>query len=195
MDHGLHSRGTLESFKRIRSQLKWLEVHGVKKWAYYYRLESRIRQFAFFDRFLKGRLSESAEWRRVRVAVRKHGIETIWRSSESWPLSEMRARRLYIDLKNGRLQEVLPSRVTSRWYLATSGGVDRLRCPLWRLVCDYRFTEAVDAIGPKRLRLWVAVLDVDDTDLFVGLFKLDRDGGLITLPHYARYDDGPLRLD
>ncbi len=35
-DHGLHSRGTLEGFRRISSAHKWLDVHGRKKWAYYY---------------------------------------------------------------------------------------------------------------------------------------------------------------
>ena len=31
-DHGLHTRGTLEAYKRMRSKQKWLEVHGRKKW-------------------------------------------------------------------------------------------------------------------------------------------------------------------
>jgi predicted acyl esterase len=31
-DHGVHTRGTLEGFKKISSREKWLEVHGSKKW-------------------------------------------------------------------------------------------------------------------------------------------------------------------
>ena len=35
-DQGLHTRGTLEGFKRIASKHKWLRVHGRKKWQFYY---------------------------------------------------------------------------------------------------------------------------------------------------------------
>ena len=54
-DHGLHSRGTLEGFRRISSAHKWLDVHGRKKWAYYYDPESVERQRVFFDYFLRDR--------------------------------------------------------------------------------------------------------------------------------------------
>ena len=40
-DQGLHLRGTLEAYRRIGAREKWLEVHGQKKWAHYYRPESR----------------------------------------------------------------------------------------------------------------------------------------------------------
>ena len=52
-DHGLHTRGTIEAWREISSERKWLEVHGRKKWQYYYRPESLRRQKAFFDHFLK----------------------------------------------------------------------------------------------------------------------------------------------
>jgi len=35
-DQALHTRGTLEGFRHIRSEEKWLYVHGQKKWAHYY---------------------------------------------------------------------------------------------------------------------------------------------------------------
>lgn|GEM_PF-2259095 len=102
--------------------------------------------------------------------------------------------RLFLDVERGLLTERQPSEVLTRWYLATSGGVDRRRQPLGRLVCDYRFNEPVELVGPMRLHLWVAALDSDDADLFVGIQKLDRDGQLVTFPHYAQYDDGPVAL-
>ncbi len=193
-DHGLHTRGTLEGFKRIRSQQKWLEVHGEKKWAYYYRLESRLRQLAFFEKFLKGRATEVDEWPAVRAFIRAKGTTGEWRAFEAWPIPETRAYRLFLDVERGLLTERQPSEVLTRWYLATSGGVDRRRQPLGRLVCDYRFNEPVELVGPMRLHLWVAALDSDDADLFVGIQKLDRDGQLVTFPHYAQYDDGPVAL-
>ncbi|MBO0774764.1 MAG: CocE/NonD family hydrolase, partial [Actinobacteria bacterium] len=39
-DQGLHTRGTLEAFRRLGSERKWLDVHGRKKWAQYYLPES-----------------------------------------------------------------------------------------------------------------------------------------------------------
>ncbi len=68
-DQALHTRGTLEGFKHIRSKQKWLEVHGRKKWAYYYEPESVRRQQAFFDHFLKGLDTGIAGWPKVRLEV------------------------------------------------------------------------------------------------------------------------------
>ncbi|MCS7246235.1 MAG: CocE/NonD family hydrolase [Thermomicrobium sp.] len=193
-DHGLHTRGTLEGFRRIRSQDKWLEVHGDKKWAYYYRPESRARQLAFFDRFLKERRTEVEEWPTVRAFVRQAGTTGEWRTFETWPVSRARPVRLFLYLERGQLVDRPPTELTTRWYLVTSGGVDRRRRPLGRLVCDYQFPQAVEIVGPMRLHLWVAALDADDADLFVGVQKLDREGGVVTFPHYAQYDDGPVAL-
>ena len=61
-DQGLHTRGTIEGFRQISSADKWLEVHGRKKWQYYYRPESLRRQKAFFDAFLHDEPSRIAHW-------------------------------------------------------------------------------------------------------------------------------------
>src|SRR5207248_2735324 len=70
-DQGLHTRGTLEGFRRISSPHKWLDVHGRKKWAYYYDPESVARQRVFFDHFLKGLDTAIEDWPRVRMAARR----------------------------------------------------------------------------------------------------------------------------
>lgn len=53
-----HTRGTLEAYKALGSEQKWLESHGRKKWGYYYDDQSVARQRAFFDHFLKGEDTE-----------------------------------------------------------------------------------------------------------------------------------------
>jgi predicted acyl esterase len=53
-DHGLHCRGTIEGFKQIASEHKWLLVHGRKKWWHFYQPENVEKQRQFFNRFLKG---------------------------------------------------------------------------------------------------------------------------------------------
>lgn len=126
-DHGLHTRGTLEGFKRIRSSEKWLEIHGHKKWAYYYDPQSLQRQAAFFDHYLKGSETEVMSWPRVRAFVRVRGSEGEWRAFDGWPAPQTRYQRLYLDPASGRLLDELPAEPSSRWYLATSGGYDRQR--------------------------------------------------------------------
>ena len=63
-DQGLHTRGTLEGFRRISSQDKWLLVHGRKKWQFFY--EQVEMQRPFFDKFLKGVRDEVDYWPKVR---------------------------------------------------------------------------------------------------------------------------------
>ena len=46
-DHGLHTRGTLEGFKKIASKDKWLMVHGRKKWWHFYQWENVEKQGSF----------------------------------------------------------------------------------------------------------------------------------------------------
>ena len=59
-DWGLHTRGALIGFTDISSKHKWLEVHGRKKWQYYYQVSSLRRQEAFFQKFLKGRRTQKS---------------------------------------------------------------------------------------------------------------------------------------
>src|SRR5690606_28024790 len=101
-DHGLHTRGTLEGFKRIRSTEKWLEIHGQKKWAHYYARESLQRQAAFFDRYLKGEDTGIERWPRVRALVRVEGTKGEWREFTGWPVPETRYVRLHLDPAGGR---------------------------------------------------------------------------------------------
>ncbi|MBF8270432.1 MAG: putative hydrolase [Gammaproteobacteria bacterium] len=80
-DHGMHTRGTLEGFKQIASKHKWLEVHGRKKWAYYYEPDSVERLRQFFDRFLKG--NARTQYSRLYLNAGKRTLEQITREQES----------------------------------------------------------------------------------------------------------------
>ena len=193
-DHGLHTRGTLEGFKRISSSQKWLEIHGDKKWAYYYAKHSLENQLAFFDHFLKGKETAVTSWPRVRAFVREHGREGTWRHFEGWPVPETRYRRLYLDPAGGQLVESPLAEVSSQWYLATSGGYDRKRRPLGRVQMEYTFDRDTDVVGYMRLRVWMAALDADDMDVFVGVQKVGSDGQLVPFIHYAQNEDGPVAL-
>jgi hypothetical protein len=182
-DQGLHLRGTIEAWRRMGSREKWLEVHGQKKWSHYYRPESRARQLAFFDRFLRDRPTTVAAWPKVRLDVReRHGVAEE-RPENEWPLARTDYRRLHLDAAQGTLITDPPAPAEGRYEARED-----------RITFDYRFTEAAEITGHANLRLWVEADGSDDMDLFVALQKLDPDGRLVGFTFYAFYENGPVAL-
>src|SRR6185436_11306819 len=104
-DQGLHTRGTLEAFKRMRSALKWLEVHGRKKWQYYYEPSNVERQRAFFDHFLRAPGPRVPAWPKVLIEVRERANVGEMRAEKEWPLARTEYRKLYLDAARGVLRE------------------------------------------------------------------------------------------
>lgn len=183
-DQGLHTRGTLEAFKRIRSREKWLEVHGQKKWAHYYRPESRARQRAFFDHYLKARGTTVPAWPKIRLEIRARAGVATERLAEQWPLPQTRYVPLWLDARTGTLSESRITAPSSFSYAASDG----------RAVFDYRFRQAGELTGHAKLRLWVEADGGTDMDLFVALQKLAADGKEVGMTFYAFYDTGPVAL-
>jgi len=183
-DQGLHLRGTLEAYRRMSSQQKWLEIHGQKKWAHYYRPESRERQVAFFDHFMRDRPTSVTAWPKVRLEVREqHGVAQE-REEQEWPLARTQHQRLHIDAATGSLTESAPEQPAEIRYPATMG----------RAVFDHRFDAATELTGYASLRLWVEAEGSDDMDLFVALQKLDAKGEVVGFTWYAFYENGPIAL-
>jgi predicted acyl esterase len=182
-DQGLHLRGTIEAWRRMGSPEKWLEIHGQKKWAHYYRPESRARQLAFFDHYLRDRPTSLAAWPPVRLEVReRHGVATE-RSEREWPLARTVYRRLMLDGESGALCDGKPGEAAVR-YDAREG----------RAVFDHRFDAETEITGHASLRLWVEAEGSDDMDLFVALQKLDADRNPVGFTFYACFEDGPIAL-
>jgi len=185
-DQGLHTRGTLEAYKRM-SGPKWLEVHGRKKWAYYYEADSVRRQQAFFDHFLKGVPTEIDQWPKVRLEVRQKYYVGAARSEREWPIARTRYTRLFVDPSKGALQREPVAAESSARYAAAPGAGSRLNF-------DFRFESRTDVIGHMKLKLWMAAQDADDMDLFVAIHKLDASGKLVSFPFFAQFEDGPVAL-
>jgi predicted acyl esterase len=185
-DQGLHTRGTLEAWRRMASPRKWLEVHGQKKWANFYRPESREKQAAFFDQFLKGRDSGIEAWPRVRIEVRENAATSTWRAEGDWPLPSTREMPLWLDADRAKLSSLPVESEASLAYdpCAEDG----------EAVFEYRFTEETELTGSMKLKLWVSAEGADDMDLFVALQKLDGSGTPVGFHFYAFYDNGPIAL-
>lgn len=182
-DQGLHTRGTLEGYKRLSSPQKWLEVHGQKKWAHYYRPESQYRRRTFFDHFLKARETSLPAWPPVRIEIRDRAGSAEVRNEGEWPLRRTVPTRLWLSACDQLTCEE-PSENGVTAYDAVTGTA----------TFDIRFAAFTEITGHAKLRLWLEVEGADDADLFVALEKLDAQGEPVGMTFYAFFDDGPVAL-
>jgi predicted acyl esterase len=185
-DQGLHTRGTIEAWRQMGSSRKWLEVHGQKKWANYYKPESREKQKAFFDRFLKGADTAVESWPRVRVEVRESARASVWRNENEWPPTRTQYRPLFLDAANGSLEDAAPAAAACVAY-------DPLD-ELGEAAFVHRFAEDTELTGYMKLKLWIEAEGADDMDLFVAVQKLDAGGAAVGFHFYAFFDNGPMAL-
>lgn len=165
-DHGLHTRGGFEAFKRISSKDKWLYTHGREKWAQYYSDEGLELQKKFFDFFLKGVDSGMMDTPRVRLEVRESRDEYTVRYENEWPIARTDYRKLYLDAQTGALSPIEVSQEGKVSYDSMKGKVE----------FDITFGQDIEITGYIKLRLWVSSEGTDDMDLLVGLKKIDADG-------------------
>ena len=188
-DQGLHTRGTLEGFKKIASTQKWLEVHGRKKWAYFYERENVRRQQEFFDCFLKGIPTPVTQWPKVRLEARERFYVGSMKSENEWPISRTQYTKLYLDTKTGSLKRQAVPEEQSFSYDARSEGPGP-HCAQFDLV----FEKSTELIGHMKLKLWMAPDGADDMDIFVAIQKLDSAGKLVPFAFWTHFDDGPVAL-
>ncbi len=185
-DHGLHARGTLEGFKKISSENKWLMIHGRKKWENFYQNVERQRQF--FDMFLKGKKTEVRFWPRVLLEVRERYYVGNFRKESDWPLPQVRYEPLYLDAEDRTMNRQAP-----RHQAATSYDTDS-ESSTPQVSFDCKWEQRVELIGGMKLKLWVEAPDADDMDIFVAVQKIDRSGEVVPFQFLGNHEDGPVAL-
>ena len=190
-DHGLHSRGTLEGFRRISSAHKWLDVHGRKKWAYYYDPDSVERQRVFFDYFLLGRGPGPVDWPAVRMEARESYYRGRHRTASQWPPAETEYRTLYLRAPAGAgaagTLEAEPGGTQEQVsYDSLGSGLAPRRAEF-----EITFAAPAELIGHTTATLYLSSPEAEDLDVFVALFKLDAGGAQVGFPYYAQFEDGP----
>jgi len=185
-DHGLHSRGTIEAWRHMSSAQKWLLVHGQKKWAHFYKPQSKALARAFFDQFLKGEERGVEQWPPVTIEVREAAGRAAERSEREWPIARTDYRPLWLDAAGGTLSETPVEAASSVRYdpLDEAG----------EAVFDHRFAADTEISGYMKLRLWVEAQGADDMDLFVAIQKIGADGQPVGMTFYAFYENGPVAL-
>ncbi|QDP02362.1 CocE/NonD family hydrolase [Thalassotalea sp. PS06] len=183
-DHGLHSRGSFEAFKRISSIDKWLFTHGRPKWSTYYSDEALAFQKQFFDHYLKGKENKLNSKKPVRLEVRHSLTQYHVRFEESWPIPRTEYRRLFLDADNRILR---PSPITK------SGKVD-YPAQTGSAIFSIVFDRDTEISGNMKLKLWLSTDQGTDMDIFVAVKKSDVHGD--DVPFYAKtgYNKGPVAL-
>ncbi|KAE8377940.1 Alpha/Beta hydrolase protein [Aspergillus bertholletiae] len=183
-DHGMHTRGTLNGFTGISSKEKWLEVHGRKKWRYFFEEESVRRQEAFFQKYLKGEPSEIDGYPKVRLEIRDRAYVGEFRDEKEWPLARTKCVKKYIDTKARALVDTPPTSIT----IASYNSEVQDDCVHFYL----DFDKDTELTGSMNLRLWVSSDGADDMDLFVQLDKIDCENKVTPYVAFSMIDDGPL---
>jgi predicted acyl esterase len=169
-DQGLHTRGSLEGFRRIGSARKWLYTHGRRKWETFYSEEARDVQRRFLDCHVKGEVNDWEATPRVRLEVRRTRDEFTVRDEADWPLPSVRYVPMFLDARTNRLVETAPAEPGQLDYRALgSRRRDRARF-------IHRFDVDTELTGSMMLRLWVSASEGDDLDLFALLRKFDSAG-------------------
>jgi predicted acyl esterase len=185
-DQGLHTRGTLEAYKRMRSKQKWLEVHGRKKWQYYYDPANVERQREFFEHFLRKPETRVPAWPKVRLEVRERANVGTVRAEREWPLARTQYLKLYLDARNGALGSPrVPAPGQARYDPADANG---------RAEFVHTFDRDTELTGHMKLKLVVEALDAEDMDLFVAIQKIDPRGAYVPFVFYAMMENGPVAL-
>jgi predicted acyl esterase len=166
-----HLWGSLEAFRRIGTEEKWLRAHRDFEWPDYYQPENVADLRLFFDRYLKGLHNGWEMTPRVRLDVMDYG-DRDWatrRAETDFPLPGTIHKPLYLDGATGGLHSSPMPTESKLEYVADSG----------RAVFDMAFAEGTELTGYFKLRLWVEAQGHDDMDLFVVVQKIDEHKNVI----------------
>jgi uncharacterized protein len=161
-DHGLHSRGSFEAFRRMGSKHRWLYTHRGGKWATYYSEEAQAFQTRFFDCFVKGEENGMRDVPPVRLEVRtdRDTVHTI-RSEAEWPLARTTWTKLFLSTNAELTNEPAPQ--TTRVTFGSRGDGTSF---IWKVDRELELT------GPMMLHLNVELEGSNDGTLFAGIRKI-----------------------
>jgi putative CocE/NonD family hydrolase len=160
-DHGLHTRGSFEAFRRLGSKDRFVFTHRGGKWSTYYSKEALELQARFFDHYLKGEENGFTQEARVRLEVRSRGDEVHGvRNVAAWPLPSTRWESWY--LAPGELR-LTPLKGAAK---------AEVSLPQGRASFLITFSEDMELTGPMKLKLWVELAGVMDANLFAGVRKI-----------------------
>ena len=141
----------------------------------------------FFDHFLKGQGARPS-WARARLEVREGYLQGRTRDFGDWPVPQTDYVRLYLDAASGTLSRTAAAASTASYSALGSGAEDH------RAVFEHVFDKPTSLVGHMKLHLVVSTDLADDMDIFVGVYKFDKDGHQTPMAFYSFFNDGPIAL-
>lgn len=166
-DHIFHTPGTISAFRQIHSKDKWLRVHNTQYLVDQYSQEGEEDLRRFFDRYLKGIQNGWEQTPQVRLSVLDPGgTDEVNRPESEFPLARTQHRKLFLDVREGKLSCDPVAQESAMSYGAEEG----------KALFTMRLDQTIELSGYMKLRLWIAGVGSNDMDLFVVVQKLDSMG-------------------
>ncbi len=167
MSH-FHLRGTMQSFRKIKSRKKWIRIHRDFEWPDSYNPNNLEDLKRFYDRYLKDIRNGWEMTPRVRLDVMDaYDCDfQVQRAEESFPIRRTEYKRFYLDAKNMTMQDEPVKKPFKVSYNPENE----------EAVFDMEFTEDTELSGYMFLRLFLEADGHDDMDVFINIQKADKDG-------------------
>jgi len=167
----LHSDGTIDSWRRLKSE-KWIRIHNSHEWPDYYEPESVKDLLRFFDHYLK---LENNGWETtppVRLAVLDPGhVDDVNRVEDAFPPSRAEDKNFFLSAGSMSLEAECPDTHSCAAYEIK--GEDDF------VAFTHKFERTTEVIGYPRAKLFVEAVGNDDMDFFVTLKKLNKRGKVV----------------
>ena len=164
----VHTHGTFEGFRRIKSREKWLRVHDSNEWLDYYTPENVEDLRKFFDHYLKGINNGWENTPRIRLSVLDPGHENVInREESSFPLERTQYTKLYL-CDGGKLSTAFQETSAAASYSVNAED------PSVNFVMT--FDDDTELTGYMKLHVFVEADGSDDMDLSVTAEKINAQG-------------------
>lgn len=165
----IHTNGTIEGYRCISSEEKWLRIHNTAEWDDYYKASHVEELRKFFDHYLKEIDNGWETTPKVRLSVlNSGGKDIVDRVEEDFPIPRTRYKKLFLNAANGSLNEQSVSSESSCGYDSDASKPS--------VKFRVRMNESTELIGYMKLRLWVQASNHDDMDIEVKIEKLNKLG-------------------
>lgn len=164
----LHTRGSIEGFRRISSKDKWLRIHNTQEWPDLYDPRYTADLCKFFDHYLKGLDNGWEKTPRVRIAVLDpSGVGTLRISYEPTPgpgpmiftqdangsrhpyptpIIDVPNKSAKAQLERPETDFPLPRQVLKRLYLDADAMSMTPECPKREAECSYQSDDYLDHV-------------------------------------------------
>ena len=163
-----HLRGSVNGWRKIASEQKWLRAHREFEWPDFYSSTYLPELKMFFDRYCKGIRNGWESTPRVRIEVQDRFDESwrVNRPEREFPLARTQYKKLYLNAADASMGHENPAAESEARYDANEG----------EIVFDHTFKRDAELTGYMKLHAWVEAAGHDDMDLFITVKKLSHAG-------------------